>query len=255
MSFSTWTPDALLSNARHDSGSGWRVVEAQHFVSTTKLTDSAEEQRRLEELIEDSKPVIPEECRYLHYLLFTPFRYGAPYPYGSRFRAAGLSLGVFYGAVLPQTAIAEVAFHRLLFYAESPATPWPSEPGEFSVFSVEYATGRALDLTLAPLSAAADVWTHPTDYAPCQQLAERARTAGVDLIKYQSARDPDRGLNLAILSCRAFTKHEPVSRQSWRIQLSAGGVRAVCEFPRMFLDFDREAFARDPRMSTMTWDR
>ena len=113
----------------------------------------------------------------------------------------------------------------------------------------------SVDLTLPPLSKDADIWMHPTDYAPCQQLADRARTAGVDLIKYRSARDPDRGLNLAILSCGAFVKHEPVSRQSWRIQLSAGGVRALCEFPRLFLDFDRNAFARDPRMSDMTWDR
>lgn len=255
MSSSTWTPGALSSEARHDSGISWRVVEAQHFVSTTKLTDSAEEQRRLEELIEESKPVIPEECRHLHYLLFTPFRYGALYPHGSRFRAAGLSAGVFYGAASPQTAIAEVAFYRLVFYAESPATPWPSEPSEFSAFSIEYATGRALDLTQAPLNADADVWLHPTDYVPCQQFAEVARTAGVDLIKYRSARDPGGGMNFAILSCRAFAKHDPLSRQSWRIQLSAGGVRALCEFPRLFLDFDRVAFARDPRMSQMIWDR
>lgn len=255
MSSNIWTPDALSSNARHDVGTAWRVVEAQHHVSTAKLTDSAEEQRLLEELIEESKTVIPEDCRHLHYLLYTPFRYGAPYPNGSRFRPAGLSLGVFYGALLPKTAIAETAFHRLLFYAESPQTPWPREPAEFSAFSVDYATGRAIDLTTPPLAADTAAWTHLTDYGPCQQLADKSRAARIDVIKYRSVRDPDQGLNLAILSCRAFARHDPASRQTWHLQLSAAGVRAICEFPRTFLDFGPAAFARDPRLSGMAWDR
>ena len=51
-----------------------------------KIVDTLAEQARLEELLEHSKPAVPPECRHLHYLLFTPFRYGAPYPRGSRFR-------------------------------------------------------------------------------------------------------------------------------------------------------------------------
>ena len=59
------------------------------MVSTMALVDTLEEQALLEQLLDDSKPSVPLECRGLHYLLFTPFRYGAPYPHGSRFRAAG----------------------------------------------------------------------------------------------------------------------------------------------------------------------
>ena len=89
------------------------------------LVDTLAEQHLLEELLERSKPPVPPECRGLHYLLATPFRYGAPYPAGSRFRRAGLTPGVFYASQAPETAVAEMAFHRLLFFAESPGTPWP----------------------------------------------------------------------------------------------------------------------------------
>ena len=50
------------------------------------LVDTMAEQQRLEQLLDESKPPVPPECRSLHYLLATPFRYGAPYPGGSRFR-------------------------------------------------------------------------------------------------------------------------------------------------------------------------
>ena len=63
---------------------------------------------------------MPPECRHLHYLLATPFRYGSPYPRGSRFRRAGLTPGVYYASGTAGTAIAETAFYRLLFFAEFP---------------------------------------------------------------------------------------------------------------------------------------
>lgn len=255
MSSNIWTPEELSFNAHSDRGVCWRAVEAQHYISTAKLTDTAEEQSRLESLIEASKPAVPDECRHLHYLLFTPFRYGAPYPHGSRFRRAGLSDGVFYGSVLSASAMIELAFYRLLFYAESPATKWPSEPGEFSAFAAEYAVGRAIDLTQPPFSKHVAVWTNPADYSECQQFAEAARDTGIGVIKYQSARDPNSGTNLAILTCKAFARNEPIGRETWHIQVSASGVRIICEFPRLVMNFDRTTFAKDPRIATMKWDR
>src|SRR6201987_500477 len=147
MSSSTWTRAALSSDARSLAGICWRLVEAQHHVSTLKLVDSAEERVVLEDLVEASKPPMPPECQGLHYLLSTPFRYGAVYPTGSRFRRAGMTEGVFYASEAPHTAIAEKAFFRLLFYAESPATPWPINPSEYTAFSSEYAAKRSIDLT------------------------------------------------------------------------------------------------------------
>jgi RES domain len=254
MSSSIWTPAELSSNARPAAGRCWRAVEAQHHVSTAKVTDSAREQHRLEELIEASKSKIPPECAHLHYLLSTPFRYGARYPQGSRFRRPGFTPGVFYSSETPATAIAELAFWRLLFFADSPDTPWPTNPGEYTAFAVEY-FARAIDLTVAPFDRHRVRWIHPTDYLACQELADGVRTPGIEVIRYESARDPGRGLNLAILSCRAFARSEEVGRQTWRIHLSASGCRAFCEMPKIALDFDRSAFSRDPRIATIRWDR
>jgi hypothetical protein len=255
MSSSTWTPAALSSEARPLAGVCWRLVEAQHHVSTLKLVDSLDEQRLLEDLIEDTKPPVPPECRHLHYLLATPFRYGTVYPHGSRFRRAGMAEGVFYAAEAPATAVAEMAFHRLLFFAESPDTPWPANPAEYTAFAAEYATGRAIDLTSGPFKAKAGWWSHPTDYSHCQALAEAARAATIDIIRSASVRDPARRANLALLTCRVFTRPEPTALQTWRMHLSDAGVQAICEAPKSGIAFDRTAFAADPRIAGFKWRR
>jgi hypothetical protein len=255
MSSRTWTPGALSSEARRLSGSCWRVVEAQHQVSTLKLVDTVEEQAILEELIEQTKPPVPPECRHLDYLMSTPFRYGAAYPKGSRFRRPGMTPGVFYASEMPATAVAEMAFYGLLFFAESPHTPWPVNAGEYTAFAASFTTPRALDLTRSPLDADSAKWVHPTDYSACQDLAETARTANIQILRYRSVRDPDKGVNLALLSCRAFTSKAPTRRQTWRMRLGPSGIQAICEFPRLRLDFGRDSFKSDPRIARLRWER
>lgn len=223
------------------------------MVSTLKLVDTLADQELLEQLLEDHKPPVPHECRELHYLLSTPFRYGAPYPRGSRFRRPGFTPGVFYASESVRTAVAELAFARLLFFAESPSTPWPVNASEHTAFSVRFKTTHGLDLTMAPFARRQADWTHPTEYEPCQALADSARTAGVQALRYQSARDP--GQNVALLACAAFASRAPVERHTWRVQLGAQGVRAVCGFPAARFEFDRQAFARDPRIASLRWDR
>jgi hypothetical protein len=220
-----------------------------------KLVDTLAEQDLLEHTIEVTKPAVPLECSHVHYLLATPFRYGAPYPRGSRFRRAGHTPGVFYGSRTPVTAVAEMAFYRLLFFADSPRTPWPTNAGEYTVFATDIRTRAALDLTRPPFNTQRARWVDCTEYGACQDLADQARTAGVDVIAYESARDPARGVNLAALSCRPFAAREPVERQTWRLGLGPAGVRAVCAFPDARLEFDRSAFAADPRIATLTWER
>ncbi|MEZ5785691.1 MAG: RES family NAD+ phosphorylase [Xanthobacteraceae bacterium] len=255
MSSSIWTPDALSSDARASRGTCWRLVEAQHHVSTLKLVDSVDEQELLEDLIEASKPSLPPECRDLHYLLSTPFRYGAAYPAGSRFRRAGMTEGVFYASAAPHTAVAEMAFHRLLFFAESPDTPWPANPAEYTAFSAEYATRKAIDLTKGKFSANRARWTHTTDYRHCQAIADAARAARIEIIRYASVRDPAHRMNLALLTCRAFAKPQPIEQQTWHVRLSEAGAQAVCEAPKFGITFDRKSFAADPRIAKLRWVR
>jgi hypothetical protein len=235
------------------TGTCWRLVEAQHLVATMKLTDTLEEQQLLEELIEASKPPMPAACRSLDYLLSAPFRY-RPYPHGSRFRRANQPEGVYYAADAVETAVAEVAFYRLLFFAESSGTPWPENPAEYTAFSARFAVERGIDLTAAPYAAQAETWSQPTDYGPCQALADAARADGVAAIRYASVRDPGRGANLALLTCKAFASRRIVDRQTWRIHPGSAGIRAIREFPTLRLAFTREAFD-DPRLAGMAWER
>lgn len=219
-----------------------------------KLTDSLEEQAILEDLIEETKPPVPPDCKRLHFLLMTPFRYSRQNPWGSRFRRPNADAGVFYAAEHPETAIAETVFHRLRFFADSPETPWPQNAAEYSAFSVEVYSERAVDLTAFSSDEAADI-LDPADYTASQALSEKARQAAIELIKYPSVRDPDHRANLAVLTPAAFAKSEPTSRQTWRIYLDSNGARAICESPHLSLAFGRDAFNADPRMAAFAWDR
>src|SRR5690606_7516412 len=96
----------------------WRMVEAQHRISTNRLAANAEDQALLERLVEEVKPVLPSAARGLHYLLATPFRYG--HKKASRFRRADERPGIFYAAEQAATAVAETAYWRLLFFSRSP---------------------------------------------------------------------------------------------------------------------------------------
>jgi hypothetical protein len=255
MSSTIWTPAALSSELSPYAGRCWRVVEAQHRVSTLKLADTLQEQSALEDLIDQTKPVIPVDCHHLDYLLATPFRYRAASSRGSRFRRPGRTLGVYYAAERPHTAVAEMAFHRLLFFAESPDTPWPNDAAGYTAFAAVIATDKGLDLTKVPLAEDRAMWVNPTDYQFCHDLADQARAAGADLVRYESARYPAAAANVAILRCAAFAQPRPLERQTWRIRLSPTGVQAICEFPHIGIEFGRQTFATDPRIATLRWQR
>ncbi len=255
MSLPIWTPAALSSELQPYKSVVWRLVEAQHHVSTMKLVDRLGEQDVLENLIEQTKPAYPVECGGLHYLFKTPFRYGAAYPSGSRFRRAGLTPGVYYASEEPRTAVAEMAFYRLLFFAESPETQWPTNPSEYTGFSAALQTRRMLDLTAPPLDRDAALWRRLADYGPCQALADVARKAEAEIIRYGSVRDAASGVNAAVLSCVAFANVEPLEAQTWRIGVGENGAYAIREFPPDRVGFGREAFAADPRIVPMRWER
>ena len=207
------------------------MVEAQHLVSTLKLVDTLAEQELLETLLEEAKPPLPPDCADLSYLLSTPFRYDAPYPAGSRFRRAGRTAGVFYASENVQTAVAEIAYWRASFFADSPDTPYPQNALEFTAFAASLSTQAALDLTQAPLDRDGAAWTHTFAYAACQDFADAAREAGANVLRYESVRDPERRANVAVLACSAFASREPVARQTWRLRFNAQGVQALCEWP------------------------
>ncbi|HEY4134296.1 MAG TPA: RES family NAD+ phosphorylase [Alphaproteobacteria bacterium] len=243
-----WTPAALRSEVRGYAQSVWRVVETQYKAATMRLTDSLEEQRILEQLLEDSKPPLPPECQGLSFLLATPFRY-APYPFGSRFRRAVQPEGVFYGAEQIETAISEAVFYALLFYLESPDMTLPTGPIAKTAFSVRCASDRSIDLTVPKLDRDKALWTHPTDYSPCQALADAAREIDVQVIRYRSVRDEHGRASVALMSPAAFTDRQVRGLQTWHFLIkSRAVVQAWCESPRMMLEFPAGRFQLDPRI-------
>ena len=228
-------------------------MEAQHVVSTLQLVDTLDEQRLLEDILEETKPPVPPECEGLHYLYMTPFRYGL-YPNGSRLRRkAGPTPGVYYTSEEPRTAIIETAFYLLLFYADSPGTPFPTQPSEHTAFDVPVKTKAAIDLTAKPFSDVSDIWMHPTDYEPCQQLEEAARAEDIQLIRYASVRDPEHKPNAAILTCEAFAVPAPSQNQTWRLWFNKAGVHAICEFRGEKFSIPPDFWNADLRMRAIDW--
>lgn len=222
-------------------------MESQYLVATLPLVDNLDEQKILEVLIDRTKPDIPQEFRGLHYLLATPFRYPPP-KNGSRFRWAGQTQGVFYAAEEPETAVAEIAFYKLLFFSESPATPLPQKAMEHTGFSVRLSTERALDLTAPPLSGAEDYWAHPSNYEPCQKFADTAREAQAEVLRFRSVRDAEGRKNLAVLNPSAFNS-SPERFQTWHIHIFRDSTVAIREAPAMQLEFPHRQFAKDERIA------
>lgn len=218
MSFTTWTPPELSSEARSWRGRVWRMVESQHIAATMKLVDNRDEQDVLESLLESSKPTLPDATAGLDYLLATPFRYASRRG-GSRFRAL-TDPGVFYGAQSVRTAGAELGYWRWRFLQDAVDLD-RIEPVAHTAFSVQVAT-TTVDLRRPPFEVDAAVWQHPTDYAPTQRFAHIARQAGVGAIRYRSVRDPAPSWCLALLEPSGFAQPRPdAERQTWYLAVSA----------------------------------
>jgi hypothetical protein len=224
-----WTPTALASEFRRYRKTVWRVVEAQHRISTNRLAENFEDQARLEELAEAAKPDLPKSAQGLHYLLASPFRYG--HKSLSRFRRANERPGIFYASEAEATAIAETAYWRLRFFSRSPDFVPGNRTSEHLSFSVAVSTLRAVDLSRPPFDAQASDWVHPNEYKTCQEFADVARKADAQLIRTVSVRDPDAGYNSAIFDPSIFAGKTPDYRQTWHFRFEQGRLNAIAAFP------------------------
>lgn len=188
-----------------------------------RLVESIEEQATLEAVLEASKPPLPPVVRRLHYLLATPYRY-RPHQ-GSRFRAA-LEAGVWYGAEVLRTALAEKSYWRLRFLLDSPGTP-ALKPVPHTAFQASVRTAAALDLTRAPLAEDRSLWTDRSSYTATQALAAQARAAQIQIIRYESVRDPQHAACAAVLDPAAFGARKPHALENWFIAASRERVRCA----------------------------
>jgi len=246
MSSSIWTRCAGASELRPLRLEPWRVVEAQHRVSTRKLVDTLEEQALLEDLIEGAKPPDPTAGR-LHYLLATPFRY-PPLRHGSRFGTRA-ERGIWYGSKTRRAAFAEVAYYRLVFLEGTHADLGPVST-QLTAFRVHARSERGVDLVAPPFAEHRDVIASPVDYAETQALGRAMREAGVELFRYPSARAGDGEVNVGAFSPAVFTGARPRSLETWQCTATRGLVEfaKLDYFRRGTFGFAREAFLVDGRL-------
>ena len=200
-------------------GRGVRSVESQSKVATLDLVDTLEEQRILEEMIEETKgPALPPG---IHYLISTPLCRYPPLLYGSRY-GARTEPGIFYGSERVETAMAETAFYKLRFVADSDGlTELPAMA--MMTFTFEYRTRHAHDTTSAEYDARRAEIDAPADYMHTQAIGSRAREAAINLIRFRSVRDPKGGANLAIFDLDVLGP-QPLDMTYWQLKIRDGRV-------------------------------
>jgi len=191
-----------------------RLVESQAQVATLQLVDTLAEQALLEELLETSKPPLPQSAEPLHYLLKTPFRY-PPLRWGSRFGGVH-EPSLFYGALRLDTAMAEAAYYRFLLWDGMRVAP-PSGRilSEHCTFEARYQVERGVQLQHPPFTQYQAELCHTSRYQACQVMGTAMREAGVEAFEYRSARCPLQGNNVALFVPAALAEKRPRNLMSW----------------------------------------
>jgi len=224
-----------------------RMVESQQQVATLSLVDDLAEQALLKELLEQSKPPLVPESEGLHYLLATPFRY-PPLRHGSRF-GGRFAPSLFYGARGLPTLLAEAAYYRFAFWTAM-AEPPPSGRlrTQHSLFRARYRGERGVRLQEPPCAAHKAVLRNPAEYGLTQQLGAALRKKGIDLFEYVSARDPARGINLALFRPDALVSRAPLGLSRWLCETRAQAVAFAPEASSELHVFALETFLVDGRL-------
>jgi hypothetical protein len=217
-----------------------RLVESQEQVATRHLVDTLEEQALLESLLETAKPPLPKSTAGLHYLLATPFRY-PPLLHGSRF-GGRFEPSLFYASLTTPTVLAESAYYRLVFWHGMAQPPPSALTTQHTLFGARWRCDRGLRLQAEPFARWLPLLTDPADYGATQRLGSAMRSAGIEAFEYVSARDPARGLNVALFTPAALATPRPSFMQSWLAETSASGVRYYSPEERALLRFPLEQF-------------
>lgn len=215
-----WQAGNGQQHIRTVSGRLFRLVSSQEQAATLSLVDTLAEQAVLEQLLEGTKPAVPQVADSLHYLLKAPFRY-PPLKWGSRFGGVH-EPGIFYGGCTIEVCLAESAFYLLLFWQSIAAPPVkPLLRSAHTLFSVGYHTKRGVCLQLAPFAQYQAELTSKTSYQHTQQLGSAMRAAGVELFEYRSARSEPAADCVGLFSATAFSARQPNQSSQWLCELSA----------------------------------
>lgn len=218
-----WGATLAKIKPRPLAGTLRRVVESQEQVATNHLVRSLEQQAVLEQMLEATKPALRPGTAHLHYLLAAPFRY-PPLRHGSRF-GTRTEPSLFYGSVSHTTVLAEAAYYRLIFWYGMTIPPTAKYVTQHTLFGAEYRTQQGLSLRNPPFAIHQLRLAHPADYSASQQLGAAMRAVGIAAFEYASARDPQRGSNIALFTPDALAQTAPTTFENWLCETSGQQVR------------------------------
>lgn len=248
MTVDLWGAAGHAAPVRDLEGVLVRLVESQEQIATNRLVDTLEQQAILEALLDASKPALPKTTAGLHYLLATPFRY-PPLRHGSRF-GRHFEPSLFYAATSAATVLAESAYYRFVFWHGMVMPPAAPLTTQHTLFGARWGCARGLQLQHAPFDAWRDVLADPADYRATQQLGSAMRAAGIEAFEYVSARDPERGLNVALFTPLALVSRRPDFMEPWLAETGAAEVRFYCREEHRVHRFPLQGFLVDGRLPT-----
>jgi hypothetical protein len=229
------------------TGTLYRLVESQEQVATLGYVDTLDEQALLEQMLENTKPVYKEDLTAYHYLLSTPFRY-PPLKWGSRFGGVH-EPSLFYGGSSVEVTLAESAYYRFVFWNSMAGTPIKNQiRSEHSLFSVGYQSQHGVSLQQVPFDNYEHKISSPTQYTKSQQLGSAMRASGVEAFEYTSARDPQKGICVALFTAHALSHKKPKSMAQWLCETTANEVLFKQLASNSIKSFKLQAFLIDARL-------
>lgn len=106
-------------------------------------------------------------------------------------------------------------------------------PGEFVMsshmsFGSDYRADKGIRLQDPPFDAHHEVLTQPAHYAETQAFGSDLREAGIDAFEFLSARDPDGGVNVALIRPAAHATSEIEGVESWQCRTETQQVVFSC---------------------------
>ncbi|OSM08772.1 putative RES domain-containing protein [Magnetofaba australis IT-1] len=136
---------------------------------------------------------------------------------------------MYYGSFTIQTALAECAYYRLVFWAGMEVPP-PSNQlfSQHTSFSVDFDCSPGVELHQPPFLEQQDLLLNKQDYRASQQLGNALRQQGVQGFSYRSARCPNSGLNGALFTPDALVSNKPKEKQAWVCTVTGSCVEFKC---------------------------
>jgi RES domain len=123
-----------------------------------------------------------------------------------------------------------------------------------TAFRARVETARGVDLTKPPFDRWRASLASKTSYAATQPLGAAMREAGVETVRYWSARDDAGGTNIALFTPRAFVSRRPKDLQTWHSAVSRDAVQMskLDYFERASYRFPRAQFLVKGRLAGTT---